>query len=133
MCSNHLLEIVLVIIYYYLTHLCYYYRYRYDSAISYISQYLMRALFRPHYNKALLIFLNMPLRFDRWLLPHVSKTNLNNYSSINVSVDCIPRIRIMYFPIDSFNTLMLSSDNFTTISYGPSTLFTSTTDGNMFN
>jgi hypothetical protein len=28
---------------------------------------------------------------------------------------------------------MLSSDNFTTISYGPSTLFTSTTDGNMFN
>jgi hypothetical protein len=57
--------------------------------------------------------------------------NNNNYSAINVNVDCIPLILVIDFPIDSFIVSILLSDNFTIISYGPSTLFTSITQANL--
>jgi hypothetical protein len=61
----------------------------------------------------------------------MAETSGNNYSAINVNVDCIPRILVICFPIDFFNKSILSSDNFTIISYGPFTILTSVTQGNL--
>jgi hypothetical protein len=54
----------------------------------------------------------------------------NNHSAINVEVDSIPEIIVICLPMDSFIVFILSSDNFTIISYGPSSLLTSITQGN---
>jgi hypothetical protein len=54
-----------------------------------------------------------------------------NHSDINVTVDCIPLILVICFATHSFIVSTLLSDNFTTISYGPSTLLTSITQDNL--
>jgi hypothetical protein len=61
----------------------------------------------------------------------MAKSRSNNHSAINVNVDCNRRILVICFPIDSFIISALSSDSLTIISYGPSTLFTSVTQGNL--